>query len=297
MFTYSKGNSNQFFDTMPHVTLGERVYVKGTDMFGDVTRTTVLGVEAVSIVDDEGTTKAFFGTNLDTGIVGKEVGVDGTGTAVDVPVDVRQEGVAVLTALNIPPDRQRLTFVKFMGMFDQATRRGYMDEWVLKKDDPAQSAAFLQGLLADLDDDEAFITRQGNMALSGVEENVRQKMFGRMLTVLTKEEREALIIEYMTTKNHPDKLEDFLQSMYELLMDDDDYIAMEGRKAFTKLRILADKQTEIFTNFMTTVSAWDRAQYVAEYRKVRKSESEKSRLLRNLIGRVIDNTPSPDADP
>lgn len=144
---------------MPHLTLGERVYVKGTNMFGDVTRTTVLGVEAVSIMDDEGTTKAFFGASVDTGIVGKTSGVDGTGATVDVPVDVRQEGVAVLTASNVPPAEQPLKFVKFMGMFDQATRRAYMDDWVIKKDDPTQRAAFVQGLLADLDDDEAFITR------------------------------------------------------------------------------------------------------------------------------------------
>lgn len=281
---------------MPHVTLGERVYVKGTDMFGDVTRTTVLGVEAVSLVDDEGTTKAFFGTNLDTGIVGKDVGVDGTGTTVAVPVDVRQEGVAVLSAMNVTAEQQRLMFVKFMGMFDQATRRAYMDDWALKKDNATERAAFLQGLMDDLDDDQAFITKQGNLALAAVEPDVRQKMFSHLLTVLTKEERESLILEFMQSKNDPGKKEEFLQGMYELLMDDDDYIAMEGRKAFTRLRILADEQTAIFTKFMTTVSAEDRAKYVAEYRKVRRSESEKNRLLRELIDLTKDG-PDPASDP
>ena len=295
MFAYSNKNSNQF--SMAHVALGERVYVKGIDMFGDVERTTVLGIDAVSLVDDEGTTKAFFGTNLATEIVGKASGVDGTGAAVAVPVDVRQEGVAVLTAMNVVPEEQNMMFVKFMGMFDQATRRAYMDEWVLKKDDPTQREAFLQGLMADLDDDEAFITKQGSMALSGVEPGVRQKMFGRLLTVLTKEEREGLILEWMGVKNYPEKKEEFLQGMYELLMDDDDYIAMEGRKAFTRLRILADEQTEIFTAFMTTVSAEDRAKYTAEYRKVRRSESEKTRFLESLIRLVKDGSPVPDAEP
>lgn len=135
------------------------------------------------------------------------------------------------------------------------------------------------------------------MALSAVEPAVRQEMFGRMLTVLTKEEREALIIEYMAVENHPDQLEDFLQGMYELLMDDDEYIAMEGRKAFTSLRNLADEQTEIFTKFMTTVSAWDRAKYVAECRKVRKSDAEKKKLLQYLINLARDDSPVPDAEP
>lgn len=268
---------------MTHVSLGDRVYVKGTDMYGDVIRTTVLGVTAVSLVDDEGTTKAFFGSNLDTGVVAKASGLDGTGATVDLPVDVRGEGVAVLTALNIPPDEQRFRFAKFMGMFDQATRRAYMEDWVAKKDDPDQKAAFLQGLLADLDDDDMFITTQGNMALAAVEPEVRQYMFQRLLTDITNEQRQGLILEWMAVKHYPDRKEEFLQGMYELLMDDDDYIAMEGRRAFTKLRILADEQTAIFTEFMTAVSAEDRAKYVAEYRSVRTSKSQKRKLLQYLI--------------
>ncbi|CAM9103782.1 unnamed protein product [Ectocarpus sp. 8 AP-2014] len=268
---------------MSHVTLGERVYMKDTDMFGDVERTTVLGVEAVSLVDDEGTTKAFFGARKESAIVKKDTGEDGAGVTVDVPTDVREEGADVLTAMNIAPEDQSLKFAKFMGMFDQATRRAYMDEWVAKKDDATQREAFLQGLLGALDDDETFIKTQGEQALSGVDPRVRQYMFERLLTTLDKTERESLILEWMAVKHSPDKKEEFLQGMYELLMDDDDYIAMEGRKAFTRLRILADDQAEIFTQFMTTVSAEDRAKYTSEYRKVRTSASKKKSLLNDLI--------------
>lgn len=294
---YQRRIQTNFLKTMSHVSLGERVYVKGTDMFGDVTRTTVLGVTAVSLVDDEGTTKAFFPATAKTAIVGKDSGMDGTGATVDVPVDVRQEGVAVLGAMGVPDDEQRIQFIKFMGMFDQETRRAYMDEWLLKKDDPTQRAAFLQGLMTALQDDQAFITRQGNLALSGVEPDVRQTMFGRMITQLTKEDRESLILEWMDAKNDIHKKEEFLQGMYELLMDDDDYIAMEGRKAFTGLRILQDEQTEIFTKFMTNVSAWDRAEYVADYRRVRKSESEKKRLLQKMINLANGDAVAPSPEP
>ena len=279
----AKGFHTNFITTMSHVTLGERVYMKDTDMFGDVDRTTVLGVEAVSLVDDEGTTKAFFGANKESAIVKKDTGVDGTGVAVDVPTDVREEGADVLTAMNIAPEEQSLKFAKFMGMFDQATRRAYMDEWVAKKDDVAERETFLQNMMDALDDDETFITNQGGQALAGVDPGVRQYMFERLLTTLTKAERESLILEWMAVKNSPDKKEEFLQGMYELLMDDDDYIAMEGRKALTRLRILADEQAEIFTKFMTTVSVEDRAKYAAEYRKVRTSASEKKKLLKYLV--------------
>ncbi|CAM9103241.1 unnamed protein product [Ectocarpus sp. 12 AP-2014] len=227
--------------------------------------------------------KAYFGANKESEIVKKDTGVDGTGETVDVPVDVKEEGVEALAAMDVTPEDQRLKFAKFMGMFDQETRRAYMDEWAAKKDDSAQREAFLQGLMDALDDDEAFITIQGDQALANVDPDVRKYMFERLMTTLTKPERESLILEYMDVKNSPDQKEQFLQGMYELLMDDDDYIAMEERKAFTKLRILADEQTEIFAQFMTTVSAEDRAKYTAEYRKVRTSASEKKRLLGQLI--------------
>lgn len=282
---------------MAHVSIGERVYVKNTDMFGDVERTIVLGVPAVSLVTDDGTTEAFFGTNLQTAVVGKETGVDGNGAQVEIPVDVKQEGVAVLTAMNVSPEDQHLKFIKFMGMFDPATRRAYMDEWVVKKDDPVQRAAFLQGLMHDLDDDTEFVMVVGNQALAAVDPEVRQKMFQRMLTTLTKEERESLILEWMAAKNYPEKKEEFLQGMYELLMDDDDYIAMEGKKAFTRQRILADEQTEIFTKFMSKVSVENRAAYVVEYRKVRKSPSEKKKLLASLINLANGDDSDPVAPP
>lgn len=273
---------------MSHVTLGERVYVKGTDMFGDVERTRVLGVEAVSVVDDEGVTKAFFGSNKDTAIVKKDTGVDGTGATVDVPVDARVEGAEVLSAMNISPEEQNMAFVKFMGMFDQEKRREYMEEWVEKKNDSVLRTTFVQSLMHDMNDDTEFIVAVGRQALATVDPDVRQYMFERMLTTLTKVERESLILEWMAVKNSTDKKEEFLQGMYELLMDDDDYIAMEGRKAFTRLGILADEQTEIFTKFMTTVSAEDRAAYTAEYRKVRTSKSLRNKLLKKLVDQVGD---------
>lgn len=271
------------FRTMSHVTLGKRVHIKDTDMFGDVERTTVLGVGAVSLVNDERTTKAFVGAHKKSAIVKRDTGVDGTGLAVVVPTDVREEGAYVLTAMNITTENQSLKFARFMGMFDQATRRAYMDEWVAKKDDVAERETFLQNMMDALDDDEASITSQGGQALAGVDPVVRQYMFERLLTTLTKAERESLILEWMAVKNSPEKKEEFLQGMYELLKDDDDYIAMEGKKALRRFRILADEQAQIFTKFMTTVSAENRAKYAAEYRKVRTSASKKRSLLNYLI--------------
>ena len=80
------------------------------------------------------------------------------------------------------------------------------------------------------------------------------------------------------------------------------YIAMEGKKAFTGLRILADEQTDIFTTFMTTVSAEDRSKYAAEYRKVRRSKSKKKQLLETLVARTrkskaAQSEPLPVAEP
>lgn len=268
---------------MSHVDVGERVFVQSDDMFGDVTRTTVLGINAIGLVDDEGVTRAFFGSKARSDIAQKGSGQTGDGVTVDVPLDVKTEGAGVLSAMNISPAEQGLMFIKFMGMFDKVTRRAYMGEWVKVRDDPTQRAAFLQKIKDDLSDEEAFVRIQGNKVLASLEPKVRQAMFERMMTLLTKEERESLILEWTSVRNFPHREEEFLQGMYELLMDDDDYIEMEGRRQFTALRILADRQSEIFQSFMTTVSAEDRAKYVAEYRKVRNNPSKRKAMIESLI--------------
>lgn len=267
---------------MSHVSVGERVYVKDIDVFGDIVRKTVLGVDAVSLLDDEGNTTAFFGTKVESDIVNKQTGLDGSGAEVQVPVDVKEEGVEVLSAMNVSAEEQRLMFVKFMGMFDQETRRSYVADWNENKDDPDLREAFLAGMVNDLDDDEAFIREQGTKALSSVDDDVRQKMFQALLTTRTKEERESMILEWMTVKSSPTAKENFLQGMYAMLMDDDDYIAMEGKKAFTELRILEEEQTAIFTKFMSVTSEEDRAAYAAGYRSARTSPSERKNICKSL---------------
>ncbi|CAM9207430.1 unnamed protein product, partial [Pylaiella littoralis] len=268
---------------MAHVAVGERVYVKDTDVFGDIARKRVLGVDAVSLVDDEGNTVAYFGAKIDSDIVNKETGLDGSGADVEVPVDVKEEGIEVLSAMNVSAEDQRLMFVKFMGMFDQETRRAYVADWKEKKGDPELRKTFLEGMMNDLDDDEAFIQEQGTRALAGVDEDVRRGMFEALVSTRTKEEREGMILEWMTVKGHPDAREEFLQKMYEILMDDDDYIAMEGKKAFTELRILEEDQAAIFAKFMAVTTVEDRAAYAANYRSARRSRSQKRLFLQKLI--------------
>lgn len=212
--------------------------------------------------------------------------MDGSGAEVEVPMDVKEGGVEVLSAMNVSAEDQRLMFVKFMGMFDQETRRGYMADWNENKDDPELRVAFLQRMTDDLDDHEAFIREQGTKALASVDPDVRQKIFVALLSKHTKEERESMILEWMTVKNNPDTKEEFLQGMYETLMDDDDFIAMEGKKAFTELRILEEDQSAIFAKFMSVTTGEDRAAYAAGYRSARLSPSQKKRFLEKLIGLI-----------
>ena len=201
-------------------------------------------------------------------------------------MDVRVEGVSILGALNIDPEQQRLMFVKFMGMFSKAERRAYVTEWIEKRDDPAQRTIFLNNIVEALDDDEVFIRSEGRKAFFDIEEGVQKKMFTRFLTTVDKATREGYILEWVVAKNNSVTREEFLQKMYEILMDDEDYIQFEGRKALDSLRIPVSEQRAIFSKFLTVSSVQDRKDYITEWRRVRRSRSKRNFFLKNFIGLV-----------
>lgn len=272
---------------MSHVSSGDRAYLTDSDSYGDVNRTTILGVPGVVVYDDEGGVTAYCGTEASSAsVVNKTTGKNGKGVDVSMPTDVKSEGTEVLAALEIEPEKQSILFVKFMGMFSKEQRRAYIDEWNEKKNDPVEKETFLNGLITDLEDDEVFITNEGKKAFIGIEEEVQHKMFSKLLTTLDASERESYIIQWMQVKNDKYKKEEFLQGMYELLMDDDDYIVMEGKKALTKVFISTSEQTNLFNKFLEVVDPSTRSDLVKEWRSVRRSKSRKGFFLKNLIGLI-----------
>jgi len=215
---------------MDHVNSGDRVYNIESDSFGDVKRTRFLGKSGAVLTEDDGTLSGYPETVVRSKLFNKVSRKNGIGESTDTPMDVRIEGVSILSALNIDPVQQRLMFVKFMGMFSKEERRAYVTEWIEKRDDPIQRTIFLNNIVEALDDDDVFIRNEGRKAFFDIEEELQKKMF-----TSTRDE--------------------FLQQMYEILMDDEDYIQFEGRKALDSLRIPVSRSKRNFflKNFISLV--------------------------------------------
>lgn len=271
---------------MSHVTKGDRVYLVDSDAYGDVERTTFLGKPGAVLYNDDGTLEGYTEKDTKSNIVAKSTGKNGLGVVIETPLDVRVEGVSILDAMNIDPADQKLMFAKFMGMFSKSERRAYVTDWNAKKDDPVQRTLFLNNIVEDLDDDEVFIATEGTKALIEVEPEVQKTMFAKFLSTTDKKSREALILEWLMSKNDKDKKDAFLQKMYEVLMEDDDYIKMEGRKSLSSLNIGHSDQVDIFEKFLQTTSPEERRNYRAEWVRVRRSPSQRDFFLKNFLGLI-----------
>ena len=269
---------------MDHFTRGDRVYMVDEDSYGDVSRTTFLGKPGSVMLNDDGTLGGFTENESRLNVVNKSTGKNGIDVSFELPMDVKVEGVSILSAMNITPENQKLMFIKFMGMFSKEERRAYVAEWKEKEGDPVQRTLFLNNLVGALDDDEVFISSEGKKALIDIEPEIQQKMFTKFLSTVDKATRESYILEWVVSKNDKTKRDEFLQKMYEILMDDDDYIQMEGRKALTSISIPYRDQVQIFSKFLRVTSAQQRREYVVEWRKVRKSKSKRTAFLKNFIG-------------
>ncbi len=271
---------------MPHIGRGDRAYVVDSDSFADVERTTFLGKEGSVLLGDDGLVTGLGASETRSRVVNKSTSENGLGETVELPMDVKVEGVSILQELSVDPEQHRLMFAKFMVMFTKEQRRAYVEEWKQKRDDPVQKTLFLNGMIQALDDDEVFVAEEGKKALVQVDPDVQKKMFEKFLTTVDRSTRQRYILEWLVCKNDKDKKDAFLQKMYELLMEDDDYIVMEGRKALDSLSMSLREQQSIFSRFLRVSSAEERREHVAEWRRVRKSRSRRAFFLKNFIGLV-----------
>lgn len=135
---------------MSQVQVGDRAFLKDSGIFGDVQRTTVLGLANCPVVQrDDGEVYAFLGSAT-TEVVNKQTGSDGKST-VEVPVDVRLVGIDLLTAHGTPADVQTRMFDNFIAL-PRAQRDAMAASF--KQVNPADSTAlgkFLDNMVAALD--------------------------------------------------------------------------------------------------------------------------------------------------
>jgi len=226
-----------------HVTTGDRVFLAESESYGDVTREGVLGLSsAASMLCDDGFVRAFTGTNFSETIVNTTTGKNGKGLSHTIPTDVKQVGPEILGALGLDEDTQIAYFQKFM-VLPKATRHAHIEEWVAVKDDTATRSTFLASLIGELEGDDLFIRTQAASLLGHLDEETRLEILTKLYSLTTSESRKALIINYTKNKSDKYKTEEFVQGIYQMTLDDSEYMRIQMKKYGSIARIsnLADK--------------------------------------------------------
>ena len=217
---------------MPHVSKGDRVYVTSAKMFGEVTKTSILGTDAVVVECDNGSLHAVCGEDV-LEVVEKSTSKDGRGSTRELPTDVRVIGPQILESMGVDENTRAALFQKFM-VLDEDTRLEKATYWEENKDNSSKMEAFIPELLSLIDDDKNFIQKKSARLLRHLDQATRETMLQNMMTSTTQEERKAMIMEYTSIQNDRNKLNEFLQDMYELLLDNKTYLQMEFKKAFAQ---------------------------------------------------------------
>lgn len=134
-------------------SIGQRVFVGSTGEYGTVTKTRFLGKFGLIIRLDDGSIDAYNTKNAKAEIYDKETGKNGDGETTEPPMDVKTEGIQILTSLNIPAEEQRLFFLKFIIGLSREEQESYVEEFNTVKGDEGKKQQFLTGLLETLEDD------------------------------------------------------------------------------------------------------------------------------------------------
>lgn len=260
----------------PHVTTGTRIYVPSIKTYGDVVRTSILGTEAIVIQCDDGSMKAFCGEAMVSDVVNKSTGKNGKGEDVVVPTDVKVIGPAVLESIGLDETTRTALFQKFM-VLDTDLRLEKATYWEANKDDEAAMSKFLPELMTVLGEDTLYIQTQANKLLAHLGADVRAGMLTKFMESTTEEERKVLIIEYTSKRSDKIKTEEFLQNMYELLLNNTEYITMEFKEALALNKIYEPESTELVATYLENTSESTLESVVNRWRTLKYYRSNKGR--------------------
>ena len=218
-----------------HVDKGERTFIKDDDSFADVMRTRIFGKESSGVVVqmDDGSYKAFIGNSVNQ-VVNTETQKDANGTDFELPMDVKKHGPSILSAIGLDAENQRALFQKFM-VLPKDVRRAKMKEWKDSEGDSTKESTFLSEILGLLDDDTLFIQTQASKLLSHFDDTTRGQMLTKLNSITTSEQRKQLILKYTAVKYNKKSVERFMQELYKLLLEDDEYLVMQMKVHGIKL--------------------------------------------------------------
>lgn len=247
-----------------HVTNGSRVFLPSLKLFGEVIKTSALGTVAVVVECDDGVLRLVCGDAVYKDVVDKGTSKDGEGNTVSVPTDVKTIGPQVLESMGVDEATRAALFQKFM-VLDEDVRLEKAAYWEANKDDSQAMESFLPELVSLLGEDTRFIQAKSAKLLRHLDPEVRELMLTNMMSTTTEEERKEMILEYTALQNDKRKILNFLQNMYELLLDDKTYIQNEFKVALSRRRGSFDPEKS--AAFFAELSEADMTAIVSEWRQ------------------------------
>lgn len=260
--------------TAPHVSKGSRVYLTSRKLFGVVVKTTSLGTAAVVVECDDGILRMVCGDDVVEDVVDNDTKKNGRGILKAVPTDVRTIGPQVLASIGVDETTTAALFQKFM-VLEESVRLEKAAYWEANKDDAAAMSTFLPELMALLGEDTQFIQTKSAKLLRHLDGEVRTAMLTSMMTKTSAEERKDMIMQYTVIQNDKRKVEEFLQGMYELLLDNKTYVKMEFKRALANIRIYEKESVPMIVAFLADSSEEELETLVALWRQRKYYRSNK----------------------
>ena len=257
-----------------HVSKGSRVFLTSHKLFGEVVKTSSLGTSAVVVQCDDGIIRMVCGDDVVEDVVDKDTQKNGRGTLTAVPTDVRTVGPQVLASIGVDETTTAALFQKFM-VLEESVRLEKAAYWEANKDDPEAMSTFLSELLTLLGEDTRFIQVKSARLLRHLDEEVRTAMMTSMMAKTSQEERKDLIMQYTAIQNDKRKVEEFLQGMYELLLDNQTYIKMEFKRALSNSRVYDKDPEPMIEAFLANSSGEELEKLVTDWRKQKYYRSTK----------------------
>ena len=257
-----------------HVDKGSRVFVESLQMFGDVIKTKTLGADGVVVQCDDGSVHAVYGNNVEEKVFDKSTSKNGKGDQVELPTDVKVIGPQVLESIGVDEQTRAALFQKFM-VLEESVRLEKASYWEANRNNAAAMSTFLPELMTLLGGDTLFIQAKSAKLLAHLDDDVRSAMLTSMMAKTTAEERKAMILQYTSIQNDRRRVEDFLQGLYELLLDNKTYIAMEFKKSLEKMRVFPEESSPMIAAFLANSSESELEGVVEKWRKRKYYRSRK----------------------
>lgn len=256
------------------IPVGTRVYMPENEMFGNVTRNTVLGNNGIVAECDDGVKRVFCGNDLETKIYCKDDGKNLAGEEKVIPTDVSVVGPSVLQSMGLEESTQKQLLQKFM-VLDPQVRLEKAKYWEENKDDKKAMSVFLPDLLQLLASDANYIKVKSQKLLSHVDETTRSKMYENLMNNFSVEEREEMMSNFTDCETDRRASQDFIQGMYRKLLDSSSYLSVEFHRSLNDAGIFEQDTVGKIDKMLSEASESEKDE-IAEKWRVKKYYRSKS---------------------